>query len=1036
LIIKSIQSYTNANSLKNSNNNYSYSKNRITFKGALEDEFFRASKSGDFSTQLRNLKDLKFDVNEIDPETGSNFLHFALKSGNKSIINQALILFSRKAVNDSNLADTIINKSDNSDKKPYDYTEDTAVINNLQRLTGKEIASTSVIKTEPTPEKVPETVQDNKLNELPAGTVIKVPSLDDEDEEVLDIKPIQLPETPLSLVSLPLIEIAGHNAAKEILINRIVKPISEGRQVVDSGFLIHDNSSNGKTFLLDSLEKSLNRTRIDAETFGSLMDDAVINSNGDREKQKKDKANIISQNIIQVAGVQELEIAIGYARENYKSAGQQAIIFVDEIKGLLPDVAAPSSKEVTYIEQLIENSASRGFVLVATTREKDAIKPESVRKGRFDEHIELKLPNDKEREEVIKKYFTGSSVLSDKEFISFVKLTSGFSYLNLVKFLNKIEESDSADFEHIKNRLQKYAKENGLGKLSDKGTTVNFDPVDLPREQIDRPKNFSDVAGMNDVKYKFQKLLINRLKPEAIDRFKKHGNLPPITAGFVLHGAPGTGKTYIAKSLAGEMGIPLYKMDSATIKDKWVGESEKKVKRIFDQLEKKFEETGEYSILFIDEADDLLAKRENSSESNSKLVNLFLQRIEGSAKRGVIVITATNFKDKLDSAILSRLGTPIEISLPDAELRKSMINLEFSRVPEITGNISEDERNELASRLSGFTSRDIDYILTSTIGDRISESEEPLTAADFKREINKFAQEHGLPEINDRNKTSAYDTFLKRVKISSDDPQTLDDLGGMKEVKEKLLEAVSFEASNPDIAERLKRNRAGNPSSVLLYGEPGCGKTFIMKAVAAHLNLPLYEFKLSEQGSMYIHDTTNRIGKIFAQLKEKYEKTGEKSILMIDEFEDVAGKRDNATWAVHKEEETDALLKEIANAPKNGIIVVTATNFYNKIDDAMKRPGRFVQIYVPHPDYESRFDILKKTLSDREIAEQVVANEDNLKKLAEITDGFSIADITETITPFIKNSILKRVDKLSVDDFVELFTNFKKEKELAKEKGK
>lgn len=1041
MIIKSIQSYTNANSLKNSNNNYSHSRNKITFKGALEDEFFRASKSGDFSTQLRNLKDLKFDVSEIDTETGSNFLHFALKSGNKSIINQALILFSRKAVNDKDLADTIVNKFDNSDKKPYDYTEDSAVINNLQRITGKEIASASVIKTEPTAQKVFETVQDSKLNELPTGTVIKVPSLDDEDDESIDVEPLQMPELPLSLKSLPLVEIAGHNAAKEILLKRIVKPISEGRQVIDSGFLIHDNGSNGKTFLLNSLEKSLNRKKIDAKTLGGLIDEAIENSNGDKVKQKRDKASILSQNIIQVKGVQELETVAGYAEENYANTGQQTIIFVDEIKGLLPDVTAPYSKEVTFIEQLIENSASRGFILVATTREKDAIKPESVRQGRFDEHIELKLPNDEEREEVIKKYFPISSELSEKEFSSFIKLTSGFSYLNLTKFLNRLDESESANFEYIEKELQKYAKENGLGKLSDKGTTVNFDPVDLPREPIKIPKNFSDVAGMKDVKYKFQELLIDSLTPEAIARFKKHGNLDPITAGFVLSGAPGTGKTYIVKALAGELGIPLYKMTSSTIKDKWVGESEKKVTRIFDQLEKKFEVTGEYSILFIDEADALLAKRENSNELDAKLVNLFLQKIEGSAQRGVITIVATNFKDNIDSAVLSRLGEQIEVSLPDAELRKSMINLEFDKIPEITGNISEDERNELASRLSGFTSRDINYILSTTIRKHLNKSEEPLTVLAFKTAINIFAKDRNLPEINDRNKTSAHDTFLKRVQITHDDPQTLDELGGMKEVKGKLIEALGFDTENPDIVERLKANKGKPRAGVLLYGEPGCGKTYIMKAAAAHFNLPLYEFKLSEQGGTHIHETSQNIGKIFKQLKDKYEKTGganggERSILMLDEFEDIARQRDGNSYTAYKQEETDTLLKEISNAPKNGIIVVAATNFYNQIDDAIKRKGRFTQIYVPYPDNDSRVDILKKSLKDREIAENVVSNEENIKRLAEYTDGFSVVEITETINELVDTSVRNRVDKLTLDDLTQAFEQTRQEKELAKEKGK
>lgn len=1033
-----------------------YSNNSFSFKGQLEDDFFIASKSGDIPTQMKNLKDLRFDINEVDIDTGNNFLHYVLKNGNKQLINIALLLLGKKAVNDKNLANSVIQKINNEGKRPYDYISDTVVLNNLNKLSGNNIFLSK--KDVQTSQVQKEEIFDDSLNKLPEGALITIPSLDDDDEfdfaygklsslekgeetdEIVETKEVEKEKTTKTskndiydIYAVPALEeAAGLNKAKEILINRIIKPLNNNQKVVDSGFLIYGTAGNGKTFLLDSLQKSLKKDKIDANKFGKLVDAAIDKAGGDAEKQKKNIAEILSKNIIKVDSVQDLETVIDFAKENFRTTGIQTVIYIDEIKGILPDVSAPYSKEVTKVEQLIENSAQKGFILLATTREKDAIKPDSIRKGRFDEQIEVKLPAQDERKSLISKYLPANN-LNSEEINGLVKQTSGFSYLNLHKILVKANEIDATDAAALKEQIQKYAKENNLGNISESGTTVNYDPPSLPRSIIKSPANFNEVAGMQDIKLKFQKLIIDRLKPEALERFKRNGR-PPVKAGFLLYGPPGTGKTFIAKALAGETGLPLYELESSSFENSLVGESEKKLKEIFDKLETKFQETGEYSILFIDEANSILGNRENLNDFKSGLVDEFLKRLNNAGEKGIITIIATNFKDKIDKAVLSRLGESILIPTPDNEARKAIVEMTFKNV-ETVKNISEKDIDIIASMLAGLSARDIVNILSNTIDTPLAYSDKPLTLEDFKREISQFALSHDMPEINDRNKTSAYDTYLKRIKITANDPQNLDDLGGMEEVKKKLLEAVSFESEYPDIAERLKQNRAGQSSNVLLYGDPGCGKTFIMKALAAHLNLPLYEFKLSEQSSSFIHATTEKIGKIFNQLKEKYEKTGEKSILILDEFEDIAGRRENNTMSSHKQEETNALLKDISNASKNGIIVVAATNFYNQIDDAMKRPGRFIQINVPKPDFESRADILRKALGGREIAENVVNDEISISKLAEITEGFSVADITETIATFIKNSIMMRVEKLSVEDFIDTFNKFKEEKLLAQSKG-
>ena len=148
---------------------------------------------------------------------------------------------------------------------------------------------------------------------------------------------------------------------------------------------------------------------------------------------------------------------------------------------------------------------------------------------------------------------------------------------------------------------------------------------------------------------------------------------------------------------------------------------------------------------------------------------------------------------------------------------------------------------------------------------------------------------------------------------------------------------------------------------------------------------------------------------------------------MLDEFEDIASKREGEINS-SRIEETNALLKEISDAARNGIIVVAATNNFAQIDDAMKRPGRFVCIEVTPPDFKAREDIIKKSLAGREIAEKLFEDENNFSILASETEDFVIADITETINKCVKTSIDNYVDKLTLDDLQKAFKQRKEEK--------
>ncbi len=1000
------------------NKNYATSVNKISFKGQLEDSYFSAAKSGNIQAQLNGLNNIGFNIREIDLATGNNFLHSALKSGDKRVINKALILLGLKTNNNPQLAKEIVEGVNSEGKKPYDYTSDSSILSLIQKFTDKDL------KEEKCAEPAIGTYE--AINEIPDDEITSLPDIDDEYDEYQIETPNVPPKDNLTTWDdesvIDLNETAGLTKAKKVLLNRIVEPLNNGKKVKDNGFLLYSATKCGKSFLLKSLAKTINKEIITFKDFEKLVEKAVDDTKNDIEKQQKAISEILDKNIIQVTDVQELESAIDFAKENYKNTNKQTIIYIDEIKGILPDVNAASSSFVTKAEQLIEDSASKGFVLVATTRGIDEISPDSIRSGRFDRKIELKLPTKDERKEFIDKYL--KLEFEEKTYGSLLSKTAGFSYKDLENFIGELNETQKTDFDSVNKELKNYAKENGLGQLSDSGTTANYDSDEFRRMPINI--TFNDVAGMNEVKSKFQINLINRLNPDTVKWCKEHGNRPPVRSGFLLYGPPGTGKTFIAEAVAGETKIPLYKIDSSTIKDKYVGESEKKVRKLFRQLETKFEETGEYSILFIDEANSLLANRKkeltsdslSSNSGDSNLVDLFLQYLNKAPERGIIPIVATNFKEEIDDAILDRLQTQINISLPDDDLRAAMVKKEFSKLPEYTNEVTDDEIKEIVVRLGGFSSRNISAILSAALDKCSTHPDRAITLKDLTDEINNYALEHDLPEINEINKTSGYDGKWKRKNIKF--PANFSDVAGMDDIKH-IFQTTLIDRLKPEAIERFKKDGNRNPiqSNFLLYGPPGTGKTFIAEALAGEMKVPLYELTSADIKSGLFGESEKNIKSVFEQLEKKYKKTGEYSILFVDEANDLFRSTKNPLGG--DTSLTNLFLEKTNNSAQRGIIVIAATNYKDQIEDAMlSRLGK--QIYVPLPDEKLIETLIEAEFKNSKITANIT--EEDKEELVKQLSGFSSRDITNILKEAINEHLTYSSSQMDMDEFRNAINKF------------
>ncbi len=211
-------------------------------------------------------------------------------------------------------------------------------------------------------------------------------------------------------------------------------------------------------------------------------------------------------------------------------------------------------------------------------------------------------------------------------------------------------------------------------------------------------------------------------------------------------------------------------------------------------------------------------------------------------------------------------------------------------------------------------------------------------------------------------------------------------VAGMQELKNLLIADVINPLRNP---ENFKRFKVSIPNGIILYGPPGCGKTFIVRKLAEELGYSFFEVKHSDLATPFIHGSVGNIGKVFSIAKQNAP-----AVVFFDEISGLVPDRKHLQESSsHKEEEIDEFLMQLNDAADNHILVVGATNYIDRIDPAILRPGRFdKKIYVSPPDYEARRELFKIGLKNRPHDKNIDFN-----LLAEITDGLTCADIIEDI---------------------------------------
>jgi ATPase family associated with various cellular activities (AAA) len=275
-----------------------------------------------------------------------------------------------------------------------------------------------------------------------------------------------------------------------------------------------------------------------------------------------------------------------------------------------------------------------------------------------------------------------------------------------------------------------------------------------------------------------------------------------------------------------------------------------------------------------------------------------------------------------------------------------------------------------------------------------------------KRTITTFAQlntELGRPQSSMVNGTGWVDGMAQSNKVTS--AVGLGKVGGMHELKSLLLAEVVEPIRNP---EPYKRYGLSIPNGILLYGPPGCGKTYIARALAEELGHHFLEIVPSELASPYVHGSVIRIRELFDEAAENAP-----AVVFIDEFEALVPARSGlGGFQHHKAEEVNEILTHLNASSEKRVFVIAATNQPEMIDPAVRRTGRLDKlIYVGPPDAEARRDMLLLHLSQRPLSDGFDAGQ-----LAEKLQGYSASDIRFLVDEAARDALLRGVP-ISLDSF-------------------
>ena len=491
------------------------------------------------------------------------------------------------------------------------------------------------------------------------------------------------------------------------------------------------------------------------------------------------------------------------------------------------------------------------------------------------------------------------------------------------------------------------------------GSTVSSSPSPKPTEAIgmerftdsrepsssknDRP----EVGGMGAILQELKELVGIPLKrPELLQQL---GLEPP--KGVLLVGAPGTGKTLMARTLAMELKVNYIALVGPEIMGKYYGEAESRLRGVFEQAAR-----SAPCLIFIDEIDSLAPDRSQvEGEVEKRVVAQLLGLMDGFAQTsGIIVLAATNRPNHLDPALRrpGRFDREVLFRVPDREGRLEILEILTRAMP-----LDGVALAPIADQCLGFVGADLKALCQQAayhaLRRHVPDLDAPdpvemrVTAADFAQAL-----------------VTVKPSVLRSVEVES--PQVAwTDIGGLADIKRVLQESVEGALISPELYHRTK---AKAPRGILLWGAPGTGKTLLAKAVASQAKANFIAVNASELLTRWVGASELAVRELFAKARQ-----AAPCVIFLDEIDTLAPARralSPSTDGGVSDRVVGQLLTEMDGLRgTDQVLVIGATNRRPAIDPALLRSGRLdLQLKVDLPDRDTRLAILQVHNHDRPLS--------------------------------------------------------------------
>lgn len=448
-----------------------------------------------------------------------------------------------------------------------------------------------------------------------------------------------------------------------------------------------------------------------------------------------------------------------------------------------------------------------------------------------------------------------------------------------------------------------------------------------------------------------------------------------VSLGVLITGPAGSGKSALVRAVAAGVGAAVTMLWAPEIAALTNNDAAVRLRRAF-------ESSRSPGVVIVADVEALAPR-----DQPGPLPTVFRQLLGDALRAGTAVVCTTSRPESVDPGLRSPglLEHELVVPLPDPAMRREQLAVLTRPMP-----LHEDvDLADIAGRTPGFVAADLSALVREAgvrAALRQKGAESPMVAAtDF----------HGALEVV--RPTSMSESTLELAKV------TLDDVGDMAEVKQVLTESVLWPLTYPDTFARLG---VQPPRGVLLYGPPGCGKTYLVKAIAGTGKANVLSVKGAELLSKWVGESERAVRELFRRARE-----AAPTLVFLDEVDALAPVRGQASDGGTTDRVVAALLTELDGVESlRNVVVIGATNRPDLVDPALLRPGRLERlVYVPPPDAGARADILRAASRSVPLAPDV-----DLAALASTLDGFSAADCAALIRESALAAMRESLDAATV----------------------